>query len=122
WLIGKMIVEEKQNGKGKAKYGKHLIMQLSLRLTKEFDKGYSLQHLKFCRQFYYLYPIGYALRSQHLTSISEAIISKNHPLYQMISPQLTWIHYRVLLKDSMVLEFLQLKNEIEQTKLNFDLN
>jgi len=116
WEIGKNIVEEEQNGNSKAGYGKYIIKELSNRLTKEFGKGYSQQHLKFCRQFYNLYPISYALRSQlqdtdntivkksyaarsqNKLSISEQILSKNHPLFQMISPQLTWTHYRILLK------------------------
>lgn len=116
WEIGRSIVEEEQNGKFKAEYGKFLIKDLSQKLTKEFGKGYSQQHLKFCRQFYNLFPIGYAMRSQlqsadimgvekgyamrsqSVISISEKIMSKSHPLFQMISPQLTWTHYRILLK------------------------
>ena len=116
WEIGRNIVEEEQNGKFKAEYGKYLIKELSQKLSDEFGKGYSQQHLKFCRQFYNLFPIGYALRSQLQVSynkdiekgyamrsqseisISEQIWSRSHPLFQMISPQLTWTHYRILLK------------------------
>lgn len=34
--IGKMIIEEEQNGKQRAEYGKYLISLLSKRLTSEF--------------------------------------------------------------------------------------
>jgi predicted nuclease of restriction endonuclease-like (RecB) superfamily len=116
WEIGRNIVEEEQNGKFKAEYGKYLIRDLSQKLSREFGKGYSQQHLKFCRQFYNIYPIGYALRSQLQVSdnvysekgyamrsqseisISEQIVSRSHPLFQMINTRLSWTHYRILLK------------------------
>lgn len=41
FLIGKRIVEEEQNGNERAEYGEELIKNLSLRLSKEFGKGFS---------------------------------------------------------------------------------
>ncbi len=52
WQIGKMIVEEEQDGKSRAKYGKALLKNLSVELTKEFGKGYSEDNLKNMRLFY----------------------------------------------------------------------
>lgn len=40
--IGKKIVEEEQNGKKRAEYGKKLIEKLSKELTKEFKKGFDI--------------------------------------------------------------------------------
>lgn len=70
WLIGREIVEEEQKGKRRAGYGEELLAGLSARLTEEYGSGYSVQTLKFIRQFYREYPslgIGYALRSQLTT-------------------------------------------------------
>jgi DUF1016 N-terminal domain len=38
--IGRMIVEEEQNGKERADYGKQIIKSISERLTNEFGKGF----------------------------------------------------------------------------------
>ncbi len=50
--IGKMIVEEKQNGNERAAYGKQLIIGLSKKLKTEFGKGFSQRNLEQMRQFY----------------------------------------------------------------------
>jgi predicted nuclease of restriction endonuclease-like (RecB) superfamily len=53
--IGKIIVEEEQNGKDRAEYGKKLLKGLSQQLTKEFGKGFSIRNLEQIRQFYIIY-------------------------------------------------------------------
>jgi predicted nuclease of restriction endonuclease-like (RecB) superfamily len=53
--IGKIIVEEEQNGKDRAEYGKKLLKGLSQQLTKEFGKGFSVRNLEQIRQFYIIY-------------------------------------------------------------------
>ena len=39
--IGKMIVEDRQNGKNRAEYGKEVLKNLSVELTKEYGKGFA---------------------------------------------------------------------------------
>ena len=51
FLIGKRIVEEEQNGNERAEYGEELIKNLSLRLSKEFGKGFSKTNLKQMKSF-----------------------------------------------------------------------
>ena len=75
WQIGRIIVEEEQKGKDRAKYGKYLISELSTRLTKDYGKGFNQSNLKYMRQFYLTFPNSHALRDE-----------------------LTWTHYRLLLK------------------------
>ena len=53
--IGKKIVEEEQDGKAKAEYGKELLKTLSSELTKEFGKGFSVRNLEQMRKFYLVY-------------------------------------------------------------------
>jgi len=53
--IGKRIVEEEQKGKSRAEYGKALLKNLSIELTKEFGKGFSVDNLENMRRFYLVY-------------------------------------------------------------------
>ena len=39
--IGRMIIEDEQNGNHRADYAKEVLVNLSKQLTKEFGKGYS---------------------------------------------------------------------------------
>ena len=55
--IGRMIVEDEQQGKERAEYGKQVLKELSQRLTDEFGKGFSQRNLEQMRQFYLTYPI-----------------------------------------------------------------
>ena len=64
WAIGKRIFEKEQQGKKRAEYGKYLIRNLAKEIEPEYGSGFSERQLKFCRQFYKVYPIGNALRSQ----------------------------------------------------------
>ncbi len=110
WEIGREIVEEEQRGKERADYGIHLIKQLSKRLTADFGRGFSVANLKLFRQFYKNYrdrlpkrrysvssqltagkgnEIGYSVSSQ-LTE-TEA---------DLLNPDLSWTHYRVLIRVS----------------------
>lgn len=75
WDIGCEIVEEEQNGKERAEYGKFIIKNLSERLTMVYGKGYIEQNLRNMRQFYRVFPKRNALRSE-----------------------LTWTHYRLLMR------------------------
>jgi len=78
WHVGKRIVEEEQNGKKKANYADYLIANLSLKLTREFGRGFTERNLRDFRRFYLLFPeqeIRHALRAE-----------------------LSWTHYRLLLR------------------------
>lgn len=53
--IGRMIVEDEQQGKERAEYGKSVLKDLSNRLTEKFGKGFSEQNLRNMRQFFQVY-------------------------------------------------------------------
>jgi len=96
WEIGKTIVKEEQNGKNRAEYGKSLIKKLSKQLTKEYGKGFNKANLEFMRRFYLLYPIAYAVRRQLDKSLVTNI--NEHYLQSILRQELSWTHYRLLLK------------------------
>ncbi|MBO4556928.1 MAG: DUF1016 family protein [Elusimicrobiales bacterium] len=75
WNIGRIIVEYEQKGKIRAEYGKAVLSNLSEQLTAEFGKGYDERNLRNMRAFYTAFPKWNAVRSE-----------------------LTWTHYRLLLK------------------------
>ena len=74
WNIGKQIYEA-QGENERAEYGSGLLKFLSEKLTEEFGKGFTVTNLKYMRQFYIAFPNRHAL-----------------------SDQLSWTHYRMLLK------------------------
>jgi predicted nuclease of restriction endonuclease-like (RecB) superfamily len=64
WELGRKIVEEEQQGKDRAEYGKFLIKNLSESLTAEYGSGFSKRRLHLYCQFYKTYPIVPAVRAQ----------------------------------------------------------
>ncbi|MFC6268220.1 PDDEXK nuclease domain-containing protein [Frigoriflavimonas asaccharolytica] len=75
WQIGQLIVEDEQKGKERAEYGKYTLKNLSKKLSLEFGKGFDESNLRNMRSFYLAFPICDALRHE-----------------------LSWTHYRMLLK------------------------
>lgn len=53
--IGRMIVEDEQQGKERAEYGKAVLKDLSFRLKEKFGKGFSVENLDRMRFFYKTY-------------------------------------------------------------------
>lgn len=113
WLIGREIVEEIQRGKDRAEYGKKVIEDLSARLTKRYGKGYSSPVLWSFRQFYLVYADRGKILSRAGRESDE--IRKLFPagrelaaspipcpagreLTPGFSPQLSWSHYRALMR------------------------
>ena len=76
WNIGKQIYEVCGEN-DRAAYGKQLLQYLSDKLTTEFGKGFDTSNLRKMRRFYLTFPIRDALR-----------------------PELSWTHYRALMKVS----------------------
>ena len=55
YMIGKIIVENEQNGNIHAEYGKEILIKLSKKLTNRFGNGYSRSNLQNMRLFYIRY-------------------------------------------------------------------
>lgn len=97
--IGRMIVEEEQDGKDRAEYGKGLLKELSKALTKEFGKGFSVQNLERMRLFYQTYSI-----SSTLSRISEKGQTQSNEFQNAeqqnisVNFNLSWSHYLKLMR------------------------
>ncbi|RXK14580.1 hypothetical protein CP965_03805 [Halarcobacter mediterraneus] len=57
WNIGRIIVEDEQNGEQRATYGKKQLEQISNTLSKEFGKGFDTTNLRNMRRLYLTFPI-----------------------------------------------------------------
>ena len=75
WQIGKVILEEEQEGKERAGYGEFLIKSLSETLQPQFGSGFSIRQLERYRQFYRSFPITSALRTQFSWTHYKTLIS-----------------------------------------------
>jgi predicted nuclease of restriction endonuclease-like (RecB) superfamily len=97
WLIGREIVQAVQGGEERAEYGQHVLEKLSEQLTGRYGAGYSVANLKNFRQFYQAYSerfgIGYPTGSELVTEKSYLTGSE-----YSFSPQLSWSHYRALMR------------------------
>jgi len=77
WEIGRHIVEFEQGGEARAAYGQKLLPRLAEALTREFGRGFDDRNLRNMRAFYQAFPIWHAVRTE-----------------------LSWTHYRALLRVS----------------------
>lgn len=73
WQIGKLIIEDEQEGKAKAIYGKATLKNLAKLLTIKFGKGFDERNLNNIRSFFNAFPIWNAVRTE-----------------------LSWTHYRII--------------------------
>ena len=74
WNVGRIIVENEQNGNIKAEYGKQIMKELSKELRKILGSGFSVSNLFNMRKLYVTYP-----------------------KFQTLSGKLSWSHYCELL-------------------------
>lgn len=75
WHIGRLIVEHEQKGESRAEYGAQQLKYLAERLHTDFGKGFDARNLRNMRQFYLIYPMWNAVRTE-----------------------LSWTHYRTLIR------------------------
>lgn len=149
WDIGKLIVNEEQQGKAKAQYGKAVLKKLSGQLMFEFGKGFDERNLNNMRAFYLAFPIWNAVRTElswtHYRIISRIEDNENRLQYiqQAIDgnwdtrtlqrntstlylgrilelPENNKTEPQNLIKDPYIFEFLGLPNDIKQTEISIE--
>lgn len=109
-----MIIEEEQNGKNRAAYGKQILQDLSEYLTAQFGKGFSVGNLKNIRQFYRVYAHD---------QIGETVFSQFENLPATETGRrfyLSWSHYLKLMRINNADE--RLFYEIEAVKNDWSLS
>jgi predicted nuclease of restriction endonuclease-like (RecB) superfamily len=120
WCIGRLIVEEQQQGVQRAEYATSLLEKLAIKLSNEFGAGFDASNLRRMRQFYLSFSIRGALQhelnagemnttekgdstaicgtSRHVSAktLNDSYLQKQFRLE--IRPSLSWTHYRKLLR------------------------
>lgn len=91
--VGRLIVEDEQQGEERAEYGKTVLKELSNQLTKEFGKGYSVTNLQQMRKFYMTYQ-----KQQTLSVNSDSVIPQTVSAKFESQFKLSWSHYIQLIK------------------------
>lgn len=94
WDVGRRIVEEEQHGKERADYGTALLRNLAIRLTEDLGAGFTERNLRNFRQFYLCFPIRHALRAE----LNSAISADAPCIRGALRPELSWTHYRLLIR------------------------
>jgi len=126
WMVGREIVEELQAGEKRAGYGRQVVEDLSALLTKKYGKGFSITNLKNFRTFYQVYS-DRIVAIDNSKEVQIKTIQKGHPPGDQsdsqlkiknkdnqltivgttktndrykngFHPQLTWSHYRALMR------------------------
>ena len=104
WLIGRRIVEQEQQGKIRAEYGKHVVELASQVLTKEFGQGFSETQIKSFRKFYLTFsnlqiqqtmPAEFKSR---LRQIRQTMPAESVTDGIALPVQLSWSHYERLIR------------------------
>ena len=98
--IGKLIVEELQQGEKRAEYGIQLLESVSTDLSQKFGKGFSVQNLERMRNFFLIYSnSSKELRNSEifLNSSKELRISTTNNEAITLLP-ISWSHYLFLMR------------------------
>ncbi len=128
WLIGREIIDQEQMGKRRAGYGDELLVNLATVLQVEYGSGYGVDNLELFRRFYLAYPdflpaLSQSSNSDALRRNSGRDLTpqrnsdaprRNSEIAQLVhsrspvpanawqpgqlSTQLSWTHYRRLLR------------------------
>jgi len=104
--IGQYIVEDEQQGKARAEYGKQVLKTLSNRLSARFGNGWSEETLKLCRRFFMVYsnsvnsdyPIQKEIGKQCLSNSSAVLTNLNVVNSHCPEFSLSWSHYLILMR------------------------
>jgi predicted nuclease of restriction endonuclease-like (RecB) superfamily len=94
WNVGRRIVEEEQHGSERADYGDSLLHHLSIRLKGDFGPGFDERELRRMRQFFRCFPIRGAVRPEFVSDSD----SVDYGIRGALRPELSWTHYRLLIR------------------------
>ncbi|MFD2888378.1 PDDEXK nuclease domain-containing protein [Chitinophaga cymbidii] len=148
WEIGRLIVEDEQQGREKAQYGKATLKNLARQLSLEFGKGFDERNLNNMRAYYRSFPIWNAVRTElswtHYRLISRVEDEGQRMQYIALSIDNQWdtrtlqrnIQTQYLsrtlapataqqsptqfIKDPYIFEFLNLPTDIHQTESSIE--
>jgi len=118
WQIGRVILDEEQQGKERAGYGEFLIKSLAHSLQPQFGSGFSIRQLEMFRQFYRTFPNTNALRSQfnwtHYRTLIRINSDEKREFYLAESEKNNWTARQLERQvNSQLFERLLLSNDVQ---------
>lgn len=94
WQIGRLIVEEEQQGQSRAQYGKAQLQALSKPLSMTFGKGFDVTNLRNMRRFYLAFEkretLYLELSWSHYNRLSRIQNSSARQWYQTEAAEQAW--------------------------------
>lgn len=94
WQVGRLIVEDEQQGQARAEYGRAQLSQLSAKLTTEFGKGFDVTNLRNMRRFYLAFEkretVSLELSWSHYNLLARIENSAARQWYQQEAIQQSW--------------------------------
>ena len=103
--VGHYIVEDEQQGKERAVYGKSVLKNLSDRLTGKYGEGWSVETLNKCRKFYRIYSqynIPEIVHNVDEIANTDSDIRNSITSFRGarkgIAFKLSWSHYLILMR------------------------
>ena len=122
WLIGWRIVEQEQEGKERAEYGKRVLELASQSLTEEYGRGFGLTSIKNMRSFYIKFH-NLQIRQSLLDefNITQFSIRQSLPDESVIPfyPNVSWLHYERLMRVKDEVERLWYLKETARTQWDY---
>lgn len=96
-----MIVEEEQQGKERAEYGKSVLKMLSAKLSERFGRGFSVDNLQNMRRFFQVYSVSGIFEKpsrklddeQNVDNLIRQKASAKSPDFAI-----AWFHYLILMR------------------------
>lgn len=104
--IGRYIVEDEQEGRHRASYGKNVLRDLSKRLTERFGSGWSVENLTLFRKFFTaysnianrVYDINNHPINEELHMPLLEIVNSVYDFQPKLQFSLSWSHYLILMR------------------------
>ena len=119
--IGKILVEEWQQGEKKAEYGTQLIANVSANLTKTFGRGFSVDNLERMRKFFLLYSnFSKELRNSDVFQKSATLLRISGEESDVLFLPISWSHYSFLMriKNDIEKQFYEIRATFQKNRKN----
>ena len=94
WEIGRLIVEDEQDGQKRAQYGQKQLKEISEQLSLEYGKGFDITNLRNMRRFYLAFPkretLSLELSWSHYNRLARIENSSAREWYTQEASQQNW--------------------------------
>lgn len=120
YCIGKMIVENEQQGKHRAKYSEKTLENLSSKLIKDFGNGYSKRNLDLMKQFYLAYGSQIVQTLSAQSEVQSGIVQTLSA--QLSAPKQALKRKSLIIQAPSINELFTWQKSLSEFQLHFSLS